>query len=101
MHVRAGILSLVAHLSLLATTTLARTYSGGVDMDEACLREHGRGFFAELLGNTAFDWACIAGIVVIERRPVNVNAYCSWKYERGAYADAQGGGPYDWGCFWP
>ena len=92
-----GIFGVVAAVVLLAAPASGRTWAGGVDMDEACYEEYGRGWKGSLDGKTAWDWSCTDGVGT--HLAINVDAYCSG-YGNAAYADPQGGGAYDWGCYW-
>ncbi|KAK3346067.1 hypothetical protein B0T25DRAFT_633668 [Lasiosphaeria hispida] len=90
---------MVAGLVLFADLAAARTWAGGVDMQQACNWQAGSGYTAMVAGNNAWSWICFKNEG--DWTGVNVDAYCKQRYGNTAYADPQGGGPYDWGCYYP
>lgn len=82
----------------LALPVAARTWAGGVDMNQACSEQYGGGWTAKLSGSSGNDWSCVDSSG--NSKSINVDAYCSQTYGNAAYADPQGGGAYDWGCYW-
>jgi len=97
----AGLGILVAAFAVGPTeAAFARTWAGGVVVEEVCPHQYGSEWKTVLTGGSAFDWWCVNTTRPADPlRPVDMNFYCNWKYG-GAYADPQGGGAYDWGCYW-
>ncbi|OIW25391.1 hypothetical protein CONLIGDRAFT_685237 [Coniochaeta ligniaria NRRL 30616] len=96
MHAPTGIVGIVAGLVLLAAPASARTWAGGVNMDEACQEQYANPSEQAIRsGNGAYDWWCYDPNGSGHGGAINVDEYCKVTYHGNAYADPQGGGAFD------
>ncbi|KAK3346502.1 hypothetical protein B0T25DRAFT_583682 [Lasiosphaeria hispida] len=93
-----SLLGTAAGLVMLAAPAQARTWAGGVDMEQACDWQYAPNWSAVLIVQSSSGWICTDGTAI---RSIDVGYFCRRRYGSNAYADPQGGGPYDWGCYFP
>jgi len=74
MHAPTAIFGAIAGVILLAAPASARTWAGGVDMNEACTFQYGGGWSGSKDGDKAQNWSCVDGAG--NHKPINVDAYC-------------------------
>ncbi|KAK2595296.1 hypothetical protein QQS21_007011 [Conoideocrella luteorostrata] len=85
--------------AIVLTATLAAArgpYAGGINMDNACVAQHGTSSGPARCSVGVFDWSCGPSHLGI-----NVDRACKDTYGPIAYSVAQGGGCNDWDCYLP